>query len=145
MPINNIIENYHEKSVDEKRRIVDALCDSFDTDREACCIGCPYEGKFDSWCRCGDTPDIPDELLDSVIESLANGLKEAKKIPAKRMVTLELTEEEAECLAIVCSIAIEHFKNHKGFNENYMNERLKQSRELYQKVDTAIREYKATQ
>lgn len=145
MVIDNVIKNYREKSAYEKHIIIDVLCDSYETDRECQCVHCPYENQSDSWCRSGNTCDIPDELLDSVIESLANGLKEASDIPAKRMVTLELTEEEAECLAIACSIAIEHFKNHKGFNENYMNERLKQSRKLYQKVDTAICEYKASQ
>ena len=75
MPINNIIENYHEKSVDEKRGIADALCMSYDMDREGRCINCPYENQFDSWCRRGNVSKIPDELLDSVIESLESGLE----------------------------------------------------------------------
>lgn len=75
MPINNIIENYREKSADEKRRIVDDLCESYDMDRGGCCINCPYENKFDSWCRMGNVSNIPDELLDNVIESLASGLE----------------------------------------------------------------------
>lgn len=140
MAIDNVIKNYREKSADEKRSFVDVLCDSYEEDGECRCVNCPYENQSDSWCRSGFACDIPEELLDSVIETLVNGLKETK-----RMVTLELTEEEAKCLAIACSIAIEHFKNHNGFNESYMNERLKQSRKLYQKVDTAICEYKAAQ
>lgn len=75
MPINNIIENYREKSADEKRRIADDLCDSYDLDREGLCNNCPYENQFDSWCRKGNVCDIPDELLDDVIESLASGLE----------------------------------------------------------------------
>ena len=53
MPINNIIENYHEKSADEKRAIADSLCMSHDMDREERCINCPYEDQFDSWCKRG--------------------------------------------------------------------------------------------
>lgn len=75
MPINNIIENYHEKSADEKRRIADSLCMSYDMDREGRCINCPYEDQFDSWCKRGDVHDIPDELLDDVVESLASSLE----------------------------------------------------------------------
>ena len=72
---DNMIENYREKSVDEKRGIANALCMSYDMDREERCINCPYENQFDSWCRKGNVHDIPDELLDDVIESLARGLE----------------------------------------------------------------------
>lgn len=72
---DNMIENYRGKSVDEKRRIADDLCDSYDIDRERRCINCPYDNQLDSWCRKGNVSDIPDELLDDVIESLASGLE----------------------------------------------------------------------
>ena len=75
MHSDNMIENYREKSVDEKRGIANALCMSYDMDREERCINCPYENQFDSWCRKGNVCDIPDELLDDVIESLASGLE----------------------------------------------------------------------
>ena len=73
---DNMIENYREKSADEKRRIANSLCMSYDMDREDRCIKCPYENRFDSWCRKGNVHDIPDELLDNVIESLLSGLRE---------------------------------------------------------------------
>ena len=75
MPINNIIENYPEKSADENRAIADSLCMSHDMDREERCINCPYEDQFDSWCKRGNVHDIPDELLDDVVESLASSLE----------------------------------------------------------------------
>lgn len=77
---DNMIENYHEKSADEKRRIADDLCDSYDLDGERRCINCPYDNQLDSWCRKGNVSDIPDELLDSVIESLSRGLRETRII-----------------------------------------------------------------
>lgn len=77
---DNMIENYHEKSVDEKRRIAYALCMSYDMDREDRCINCPYENQSDSWCRKSNVHGIPDELLDSVIESLLSGLRETRII-----------------------------------------------------------------
>lgn len=72
---DNMIEKYREKSADEKRAIADGLCMSYDMDRGGCCINCPYENEFDSWCRKGNVHDIPDEMLDDVIESLASGLE----------------------------------------------------------------------
>lgn len=73
---DNMIENYHEKSADEKRRIADDLCDSYNMDDGENCINCPYDNQFDSWCRKGNVSNIPEELLDSVIESLSSGLRE---------------------------------------------------------------------
>lgn len=73
---DNMIENYHEKSADEKRRIADCLCGSYSMDRAGRCIDCPYENQPDPWCKKYNVSNIPEELLDSVIESLSSGLRE---------------------------------------------------------------------